>query len=84
MFGSIRFNRSAPSLQVGTPQVLFAGPFVREVPNSGAHNYDVTVDGQRFLMLETVADEVGSEPPREQITVVLNWHQELLERVPVN
>ena len=74
---------TAPSLQVGTPQVLFARPFVQEDPTSGAHNYDVTADGQRFLMLEAVADEVGSEPLREQITVVLNWFQELTERVPV-
>ena len=45
--------------------------------------YDVAPDGQRFLMLK-LADQSGTEdttPP--QITVVLNWPQERLERVPV-
>ena len=75
---------TAPSLQVGSPQVLFARPFVPEAPSSGAHNYDVTADGQRFLMLEAVADGIGGEPSREQIILVQDWFQELTDRVPTN
>ena len=40
-------------------------------------------DGERFAMVFPAegADDGESVPPR--INVVLNWHQELLERVPV-
>ena len=68
-----------PSLIVGTPEPLFdwryaAGPDLRY--------YDVTSDGQRFLVVGSVVSaDSGVATP--QITVVLNWHQELLERVPV-
>ena len=43
-------------------------------------SFDVTPDGQRFLVVLPEAD-VGQE---FQIQVVQNWHQELLERVPVD
>ncbi len=60
------------------PEVVFEGTYLP--PFSGARNYDVAPDG-RFLMVKT-GDETGEAPP-PQITVVLNWHQELLERVPI-
>ncbi len=41
-------------------------------------------DGERFLLLKTRVDQTaGNEGSLPQITVVLNWTQELLERVPV-
>jgi Tol biopolymer transport system component len=57
--------RTAPSLSVGPPRVLFAGRFV-DSGGSYWSNYDVSRDGQQFLMLE--ADE--SSTPR--INVVVN------------
>jgi serine/threonine protein kinase len=39
------------------------------------HRYDVTLDGQRFLI--NVADESATSP----ITIVTNWFEELKERV---
>ena len=47
--------------------------------------YDIAPDGQRFLMLaepRTALETGAAITP--QINVVLNWHQELLERVPIN
>ena len=41
--------------------------------------YDVTPDGQRFLMLKTGGPE---ESAATQINVVLNWFEELKQRVP--
>jgi hypothetical protein len=41
-------------------------------------NYDVTADGERFLMLRQVE---GSEVP---IVVVLNWFEELKRLVPLH
>jgi serine/threonine-protein kinase len=53
-----------PPLVVGKPQLLFRGAFA----NIQGKNYDVTRDGQRFLMVRT--DERTSP---SEISVVLNW-----------
>jgi serine/threonine-protein kinase len=46
--------------------------------------YDIAPDGQRFLMIkEGVAAADDPFAGLTQIHVVLNWYQELLERVPV-
>ena len=45
-------------------------------------NFDVTPDGQRFLVL-LPTDGATDADSDLQVQVVLNWHQELLERVPV-
>ncbi len=73
-----------PTLIVGDHRELFesaglyrAGAVVKQ--------FDVTADGERFLMLE-VANPLSTsdEPPTgAQINVVLNWFEELKERVPV-
>jgi hypothetical protein len=57
----------------GQPQELFAGHYMA---TSNKWDYDVAPDG-RFIMIKT-PDE---DQPRE-ITVVLNWFQELEELVP--
>ena len=44
----------------------------------------VDPDGQRFLLLKLATAQTGTdEATTPEITVVLNWDQELLERVPV-
>ena len=60
------------------PEVVFEGTYLP--PGAGGRNYDVAPDG-RFLMLKA-ADETGEAPPA-QITVVLNWFEELTARVPI-
>ncbi len=40
--------------------------------------YDVTPDGQRFVMVQAVEQEAGAS----QINVVLNWFEELKRLVP--
>jgi hypothetical protein len=45
--------------------------------------YDVSRDGQRFLLLKAVeGDEQKTPPP--QIVVVTNWFEELRRLVPTN
>ena len=56
----------------GSPQPLFAW----EYRFGGSRPYDVSPDGQRFLVIKAGADEA-------QIHVVLNWFEELEARVPV-
>ena len=47
-------------------------------------DYDITLDGQRFLMVFP-ADQADSvtETVDDQINIVLNWFEELKERVPI-
>ena len=56
------------------PRELFQTAFV----DTMAHSWSIAPDG-RFLLIKPSAEEAN---PLE-IRVVLNWHQELLERVPV-
>jgi eukaryotic-like serine/threonine-protein kinase len=66
-----------PSFSAGKPKVLFEGHY-QPTPLTFP-NYDVSPDGQRFLMLKPV--EAGEGAPT-QIDVVLNWFEELKRRVP--
>ena len=71
-----------PPLSVGNPEVLFDyAPYIR--PLGRGRQYDIFPDGQRFVMWtrQGTALETGATTP--QINVVVNWHQELLERVPI-
>jgi hypothetical protein len=65
-----------PDFSAGKPRVLFEGPYV--LTPGTFPNYDVTPDGQRFLMLKPS----GPEQAATQINVVLSWFEELKRRVP--
>ena len=69
---------TAPTLTVGVPRMLFQGDFLSG--SSPRANYDVTRDGQRFVMVAPILPD--STPPRPRIEVVLNWFEELRNRVP--
>ena len=65
-----------PSFSAGKPHMLFEGQYV---PTPGTFaNYDVSPDGQRFLMLKQAEQAQAAT----QINVVLNWTEELKRRVP--
>src|ERR1700674_4763014 len=63
-----------PTFSAGKPKMLFQGPYT-PTPRS-ASDYDVSSDGQRFLMLKA-AEQVPGE-----ISVVLNWTAELKQKIP--
>jgi serine/threonine-protein kinase len=69
---------SGPSFRAGVPKRLFEGSY--PAPNSGRGLYDVSRDGRRFLMIK--GEETDSTP--KNLTVVLNWPEELKRLVPVN
>jgi hypothetical protein len=52
---------------------------MRRAPGRFATGDDVTRDGQRFCMLKTSEE---TERPATQINVVLDWFEELKQRVP--
>ena len=71
-----------PAVTLGTAEPVFEfepGTYAVR-PSIPTREYDVEPDGQRFLMLKRPGP-TEADPAR--INVVLNWHQELLERVPV-
>jgi len=68
-----------PELSVGTPRLLFEGRFLEKGPVPLRRNYDVSADGQRFLMIQREQDLVPTE-----IIVILNWFEELKRLVPTD
>lgn len=66
---------SGPVFRAGAPRVLFEGRY--RVSSGGLNqNYDVSPDGQRFVMIRAAGE---SGPP--QIRLVLNWFEELNAKV---
>ncbi len=67
---------AATTAATGTPEVAIEGAYYVGVRH-GAGSYDVAPDG-RFLMIDL--GETGGQGPR--INVILNWFEELKQRVP--
>jgi Tol biopolymer transport system component/predicted Ser/Thr protein kinase len=65
------------SFSPGKPKELFEGPYV-PTPRSFP-DYDVSPDGQRFLMLKPAEEQQATS----QIIVVQNWIEELKQKVPL-
>ena len=63
---AVDVNGSSPAFQMGVPKQLFTA-----APNGG---WDVTGDGQRFLM---TVEPGQAETTQTPITVVLNWQADL-------
>jgi len=56
--------------------VLFEGSYVTSQYSFTKQYYDISPDGQRFVMIK--------EQGESQINVVLNWFEELKRLVPTN
>jgi len=68
--------RSEPVFSASTPELLFEGNYLIHFPgNTSMPNYDVSPDGERFLMIR-------EEEPQRRIRIVLNWFDELERLVP--
>jgi Tol biopolymer transport system component len=61
-----------PSFRTGAPKVLFEG-------TNYVISYDVSPDGKRFLMIKRPA---AAQSSTDQVTLVLNWFEELRRRAP--
>ena len=76
-----------PTLRVSRPEVLFEGRYARD-PEGGL-NYDVSADGQRFLMVSEREDgdaedgDAEAAPTHPTLILVENWFEELKRLVPV-
>lgn len=70
--GSARFRTS---FAAGRPRLLFAGDY--RAPNNGRQTYDVSLNGQRFLLIKPAGDGAPTE-----IHIVLDFFEELKRLVP--
>jgi len=69
--------KTKPAFSAANPTEVFDDYYAGS--NFASPNYDVTPDGQRFLMVTPS----GKEPDvPQQVSVVLNWFEELERRVP--
>jgi Tol biopolymer transport system component len=66
---------SRGEIELGRPEELFRGPFT--MPMIFGRSYDVSPDGQRFLMVRRPEQSRALE----SLTVVLNWADEMRRRV---
>ena len=77
-FVSVPVLNTEGPLDTGTPQELFAGQWV---PSTSGHQYDVSPDGQRLLILKRGTGTVLALAPSDEIIVVTNWFEELRQRM---
>ena len=64
---------TSPTLSFELPRLLFEGNYL----NVKGVGYDVSPDGQRFLLLKPIEES----SPRTQLNVVTNWFGELKRKV---
>ena len=68
---------TTPTLAIGTPQELFSDGSLRFSQLGSWLNYDVTSDGQRFVLRE---QETGAAASEIKLRVVQNWYEEFRDR----
>jgi len=71
-----------PVFKAGKPRELFRGSYYTEnVGQAALPMWDISPDGKRFLMMKEISSPSTGESPRK-INVVVNWFEELKQRVP--
>jgi serine/threonine-protein kinase len=66
---------SGATWNAGTPTKLLEGRYFTSGPGSAGRSYDVSPDGQRFLMIKEPGADATAAPP--SIIVVQHWDEEL-------
>jgi len=66
------------TFNAGRPRVLFEGSYLSSSSSPGFQYYDISPDGQRFLMIKEDEGQPG------HINVILNWFEELKRLVPTD
>jgi hypothetical protein len=67
--------QTEPTFSLGTPKTLFRLTNFVYNPMEGTQ-WDINPDGERFLMMK------GAAGTTSKINIVLNWLEELKQRVP--
>jgi serine/threonine protein kinase len=72
--------QTEPEFKAGKPEVLFQGKYVPR--EESARPWDISPDGKRFLMMKSTQSASAPLTLQPRITIVLNWFEELKQRVP--
>ena len=73
-----------PTFKTGKSEVLFEGRYI-DIETKNAHSWDISPDGKRFLMIKEYTGDTATEvTSRPRINIVLNWFEELKEKVPTD
>jgi hypothetical protein len=73
---------TGPTFKAGKPEILFRGTY-DQFNTSDVQPWDISPDGKRFLMVKEVGSPASPEGGPHKINIVLNWFEELKQRVPV-
>ena len=69
--------KTKPSLSIGQPKKLFARSLAHaDRPEGLFDSYDVSADGQRFVLLQTVEEK----PATQKLTVIQNWFAQFKDK----
>jgi Tol biopolymer transport system component len=72
--------KTGPVFSLESPRLLFRGPYVLSGINTDS--WDISPDSKRFLMIKEAGGEQAVSARPRKINVVLNWFEELKQRVP--
>jgi Tol biopolymer transport system component len=75
---AVPYTTKGGAFVAGAPRVWWDGPVRR---GTAARNYDVTLDGKRIVAVRDASGGAGTKVPG-QITVLLNFYDELLRKIP--
>jgi hypothetical protein len=76
-----------PTFIPGIPKELFKGTYFSVTGLTACTLWDIHPDDKRFLMMkppQLTNEASGTDTPQDKINIVLNWFEELKERVPVD
>jgi eukaryotic-like serine/threonine-protein kinase len=65
--------KAGATVETGPPKALFQADAVNPDGELDATEYNVSKDGQKFLVLEPVKAKTPANAPPEQINVIVNW-----------
>ena len=74
-----------PAFSAESPRVLFRGIYQAANFMLGTlelNNWDLSPDGKRFLMIKDAVGDASTGAGSQKINIVLNWTEELKERIP--
>jgi serine/threonine-protein kinase len=75
--------KTEPIFSFEPPKVLFQGTYVIAT-TAFLSNWDISPDGERFLMIKKAQPTASAETSPPKVNIVLNWFEELKERVPMD
>jgi Tol biopolymer transport system component len=78
--------KTKPAFSLETPKILFRGTYLSSAFLAGNWSFstwDISPDGKRFLMIKEAEPDTAGTGGLRKINIVLNWTEELKQRVPV-